>query len=152
MHIFVLSSTALFSSFQRLIFYGFPMTLSMSMIVFLNIFVTEYIYIHNIIGHYIPSVRIIDLVSHTTYVVCINFIHTWRDYCLKSTPNDRFFEKLFMAILFALRIFATNLLRGNRTFRILIWCLAWGSDPGFTSNKPTHYLQNYGDFSVTIDQ
>ena len=32
-----------------------------------------------IIGHYNPSVRIIDLVSHTTYVVCVNFIHTWRD-------------------------------------------------------------------------
>ena len=25
-----------------------------------------------IIGHYNPSVRIIDLVSHTTYVVCVN--------------------------------------------------------------------------------
>ena len=37
-------------------------------------------YIHTyIIGHYNPSVRIIDLVSHTTYVVCVNFIHKWRD-------------------------------------------------------------------------
>ena len=34
------------------------------------------------------------LVSHTTYVVWVNFIHKW------STPNDRFFfEKHFMAIL-----------------------------------------------------
>ena len=32
-----------------------------------------------IIGHYNPSVRIIDLGSHTTYVVCVNFIHEWRD-------------------------------------------------------------------------
>ena len=32
-----------------------------------------------IIGHYNPSVRIIDLVSHTTYVVCVNFIHKWRE-------------------------------------------------------------------------
>ena len=31
-----------------------------------------------IIGHYNPSVRFIDLVSHTTYVVCVNFIHKWR--------------------------------------------------------------------------
>ena len=54
-----------------------------------------------IIGHYNPSVRIIDLVSHTTYVVSVNFIHKWRGpYSLKPTPNDRFFEKLFMAILF----------------------------------------------------
>ena len=27
-----------------------------------------------IIGHYNPSVRIINLVSHTIYVVCVNFI------------------------------------------------------------------------------
>ena len=26
-----------------------------------------------------PSVRIIDLVSHTTYVVWVNFIYKWRD-------------------------------------------------------------------------
>ena len=37
-----------------------------------------------VIGHYNPSVRIIDLVSYTTYVVCVNFIHK-----LKSIPNDR---------------------------------------------------------------
>ena len=39
-----------------------------------------YSFIHTyIIGHYNPSVRIIDLVSHTTYVVCVNFIHKWRN-------------------------------------------------------------------------
>ena len=31
-----------------------------------------------IIGHYNPSVRIINLVSRATYVVCVNFIHKWR--------------------------------------------------------------------------
>ena len=52
------------------------------------------------IGHYNPSVRIIDLVSHTAYVVCVNFIYKLRGtYSLKSTANDRFFEKLFMAVL-----------------------------------------------------
>ena len=77
-------------------------------------------YIHTyIIGHYNPSARIIDLVSHTTYVVCVHFIHKWRD--LNSTPNDRFFEKLFMAILFTLRVFARNLLRGNR--RKILFCI-----------------------------
>ena len=64
-------------------------------------------------------------------------------YSLKSTPNNRFFEKLFMAILFILRVIARNLLSGNRrrnTFRISFWCLAWDSNPGFSSNKPTHYF------------
>ena len=30
-----------------------------------------------IIGHCNASVRIIDLVAHTTYVVCVNFIDKW---------------------------------------------------------------------------
>ena len=88
-----------------------------------------------IIGHYNSSVRIIDLVSH-----CVLISHiSGGTYSLKSTPNDRFFEKLFMAILFILRNFARNLLRGSRrknTFRISLWCLTWGSNSGFSSNKP----------------
>ena len=48
--------------------------------------------IHNIIGHYNPSVRIIDPVSHTPLMLCICFIHKWRD--LRSTPNDRFLRNI----------------------------------------------------------
>ena len=60
------------------------------------------------------SVRIIDLISHTTYVVCVNFLYiSGATYGLNWTPNDRFFEKLFMAILFPFRVFARNLLSGN---------------------------------------
>ena len=33
-------------------------------------------------------------------------------------------------------------------FHISIWCLAWGSSPGFSSNKPTYYLLDYGDFTA----
>ena len=94
-----------------------------------------------IIGHYNPSVRIIDLVSHTTYVVCVLILYiNGGTYSLKSTPNDWFFEKLFTAILFTLRVFARN------TFRISFWCLAWDMNPGFSSNKSTHYLLDHGDF------
>ena len=94
---------------------------------------------------------IIDLVSHTTYVVCvILYISGGRDLQFKvdSERQTFFFEKLYMAILFTLKVFSRNLLRGNRqrnTFCILFWCLAWGSNPGFTSNKPTHYLLDYGE-------
>ena len=45
---------------------------------FLNTLLNTYIHT-NIIGHYNPSVKIIDLVSTTTYVVCVYFIHKWRD-------------------------------------------------------------------------
>ena len=49
-------------------------------------------YIHTyIIGHYNPSVRIIDLVSHTTYVVCVNFIHKWRDLQFKVGSKRQIF-------------------------------------------------------------
>ena len=37
-----------------------------------------YIHYIYIIGHYNPSARIIELVSHTTYVMCVNFIHKLR--------------------------------------------------------------------------
>ena len=50
-----------------------------------------------IIGQYNPtSVRIIELVSHTTYVVCVNFTHKWRDLQFKVDSERQFFEKLFM--------------------------------------------------------
>ena len=31
----------------------------------------------------------------------------------------------------------------KKYFRILIWCLAWSSNPGFSTNKPTHYLLDH---------
>ena len=70
-----------------------------------------------IIDRYNPSVRIIDLVSHTTYVVCVNFIHKWRNLQFKVyfERHDFFFEKLFMAILFTLSVFARNLLISQHT-------------------------------------
>ena len=44
-----------------------------------------------IIGHYNPSVRIIDQVSHTTYVVCITFIHKWRALHFKVDSERQIF-------------------------------------------------------------
>ena len=55
-----------------------------------------------------------------------------------------------MAILFTLIVFARNLQRGipgRNTFCILFWCLAWNTNPGFTSNKPPHCLLDYDDLN-----
>ena len=76
-----------------------------------------------IIAHYNPSVRIIDLVSHTTYVVCVNFLYiNGRTYSLKSTPNDRFVEKTFHSnFIYSQSFCQKSPERGNRernTFRI----------------------------------
>ena len=62
-----------------------------------------------------PFSRDYDLASHAAYVcVLISYICN-RTYSLKSTLNDSFFEKLFHDnLLFAVRVFARNLLRGNR--------------------------------------
>ena len=40
--------------------------------------------------------------------------------------------------------------RRRNTFRILFWCLAWGSNPGFSSNRPTHYLLDHGGYQRNI--
>ena len=62
-----------------------------------------------------------DLVSHTTYVLCVNFI--------------QFLDKLFMEILFTRPVFARNQLRGNRRRNFLYLVLI--SDLGF---KPWPYV------------
>ena len=44
-----------------------------------------------------------NLASYVTYVVFVNVIDKWRGTrSLKSIPNDRFFEKLFMPVFFYL--------------------------------------------------
>ena len=56
-----------------------------------------------------------------------------------------------MVILFTLTVFARNLLRGNHrrnTFRISFYCLSWDLNPGFLSNKATHYLLDHGDLQT----
>ena len=98
-----------------------------------------------------PFCQDYGLASHTTYVVCVHFIRKWRSYSLTSTANARFLRNFFMAGLFTVRVFTRNLPRGNRRRNILFFyisfrCLTWDTKPGFTSNKPTHYLLDYGHF------
>ena len=113
-------------------------------------FLVTYIYIHNwplqpFSQDYWPSFS-----HHFHFILYIS----GGAYSLKSIPNERF-EKFFMAILFTLRVFARNLLRGNRrrnTFRISFWCLAWDFNAGFWYNKPTHYLLDHANFWFLVTQ
>ena len=52
-------------------------------------------YITYIIGHYNPSLRIVDLVSNTIYVVCVNFIHKWRNLQFKVDSERQIFWETF---------------------------------------------------------
>ena len=55
------------------------------------------------------------LASHFTNVVCINFIHEWRDlYFNVDSERQIYLRNTFKAFLFTLRVFARNLLRGSR--------------------------------------
>ena len=47
------------------------------------------------IGHYNPSVRVIDLVSHTSYAACVRFIHKWRDLQFKIDSERQIFCETF---------------------------------------------------------
>ena len=112
----------------------------------------QYFYIRTYIHNH--SVRISDLVSHATDVVRVNFIHKWRYQQFKvDCERQIFWESFSWQLYLPSEFFARNLLRANRrrnNFRILFWCLAWGSTPGFSSNKPTHYLLYHGDFVVYV--
>ena len=50
---------------------------------------------------YLVVTIIINLVSHMIYVLCVNFIDKWPNLQFK-VDSERFFEKLFVAILFTL--------------------------------------------------
>ena len=89
--------------------------------------------------------------SHHLRCVCQFFIHKWRDLQLKVDSERQVFWETFHCNFTYSQSFARNLLRRNRRrniFRISFWCLAWDSNPGFSSNKPTHYLLDHGDFKI----
>ena len=91
-------------------------------------------YIHN--GPLQPFSQDNGLASHTTQVVCVNFIREWRN--LQSIPNDRFLGNFYLAGLFTLRVFDRNLLIYFSYFIFDDWPGIWTQ--AFASKKPTHYI------------
>ena len=81
-------------------------------------------------------------------MLCALILHvSGRTYSLTSTPNETFLWNFFKAVLFTLRDFARNLLRGSRRWNIFHMSI-FDDWPGiqtqaFVSNKPIHYIQNY---------
>ena len=68
-----------------------------------------------------PCSQDYGLASHITYVVWVILIYKWRDLQFKVDSGQQIFKKLLMAILFTLRLFARNLLRGNRTMKYFLY-------------------------------
>ena len=95
-----------------------------------------------------PFAQDYDLASHTTNAMCVNFVHEWGNLQFKVDSERHVFEKIFMAILFTLRIFARNLLRGSWQrififFRFDVWPGIW-TRALHESNKLTHCLLDFG--------
>ena len=65
-------------------------------------------------------------------------------YSLKSPPNDRFFWETFQGNNIYSQSFCQKFAERKSPKKyfsyFLFWCLAWASNPGFSSNKPIHYL------------
>ena len=70
------------------------------------------------------------------------------------SPNDKFFGNFFMAGLFIPQSFCQKSTERKSLKKFLFFifgflCLAWYANWGFTSNKSTHYLLDYGDDSLS---
>ena len=71
--------------------------------------------------------------------VLILYISGGGTFGLKLTPDDKFLEKLFMAISFTSQSFCQKSAERKspkNTSRISFWCLVGDTNPDFSSNKP----------------
>ena len=81
--------------------------------------------------------------SHHLCCVCVKFIHKWRNLQFKVDSERQIFWETSWQFYLLSEFLAE--ICWEEIFRILFWCLAWGSNPGFPSTKPTHYLLDHGD-------
>ena len=72
-------------------------------------------------------------------------------YSFKSTSNDRFFEKLFHGGFIYFQSFCQKSAEWKSPkkyfFSYFVLMSGLGLEPWLSSNKPTHYLLDHGDFS-----
>ena len=99
-----------------------------------------------IIGHNKPFSQDYGLASHTTYVVCINFIRDWQDLQSNVASERQIFEKPFHGRLYLLSEFKPKICceviaeEIGFFFHTSFWGLTWATNSSFMSNKPTRYL------------
>ena len=103
-----------------------------------------------IIGHYNPSVRIIDLFSYTTYVVCVNFIRKWRDLPFKVDSEQQGRQQIFWETFHGNFIYSVNFCQKSaerKSPKKYFFCVLFWPGARTLTNKPTYYLLDYGDFT-----
>ena len=105
-----------------------------------------------IIGQYNPSVRITDLVSHTTYIVCVNFIHKLRDLQFKVDPERQILLETFHDSFNLLSEFLPAICWEELAEEILfvfwfdVWLGARTLAFRLISQHTYYYLLDHGDF------
>ena len=80
-----------------------------------------------------------DLASHTTYVVCGNFIHEWRMLEFKVDSEWQIFAKFLMVIYLLLELLPKTCRRRNIFSYFSFWC----------PKHITHYLPDYGNYHAS---
>ena len=95
-----------------------------------------------------PSSQDYGLASHTTHVVCVNFIREWRNLQFNVDSERQIFEKLFHGRFNLLSEFlpemcweevAEEIFFIYHFFFFFFWWLTCVRIQAFSSNKPTHY-------------
>ena len=104
-------------------------------------------YLTYLTGHYNPSIRIIVLVSDTTYVVCLNFICKWRDLQFKVDTERQICWESFQGDFINSQILCQKSAeRKSPIFYFDVWPRA--GTLAFTSNKPAHYPLDNGTYCI----
>ena len=91
--------------------------------------------------------------SHHLCFVCVNFINKWRHLQFKIDSEQQIFWETFQGNFNLLseilpEIWIRKSPKKYFLYFVLMF-LAWSSNPGFTSNKPTHYLLDYGSYGFS---
>ena len=76
-----------------------------------------------------------------SHVVCVSFIREWRDLQFNADSDRQIFEKLFHGRL----IYSQRKSPKKYFFSYFVLTRDLEYEPGHTSNKPTHFLLDYGE-------
>ena len=104
-----------------------------------------------IIGHYNPSNRITAKLITPLLLCALIFYMSGGTYNLTSSTNRQIFGKpLYVRFIYS-QSFCQKYSEGKSLkkyffFYISLLCLTWDLNSGLTSNKPTQYLLDYGNF------
>ena len=90
------------------------------------------------------------LFSHTTHIMCVNFIREWRDLQFNVDSERQIFEKLFHGRFIYSQSFCQKSAERKSPKKYFSY-LIFDDWPGirtqaFASNKPTHNIIDHGDF------